>query len=52
LAVARRPVRLFGALAGAQYALARYRKGRLSEAVLAHTTTNAPIAAYVPATGA
>lgn len=40
-----------GALAGALYALALYRKGELSEAVLAHATTNALIAAYVLATG-
>ena len=34
------------------YALALYRKGDLSEAVLAHATTNALIAAYVLTTGA
>ncbi|GAC1473962.1 MAG: hypothetical protein NVSMB9_23490 [Isosphaeraceae bacterium] len=43
---------LAGAIAGAFYAVALYRKGNLSEAVLAHATTNALIAAYVLATGA
>lgn len=42
---------LAGSLAGACYALALYRKGDLSQAVLAHATTNALIAAYVLATG-
>jgi len=42
---------LAGSLAGACYALALYRKGDLSEAVQAHATTNALIAAYVLATG-
>jgi exosortase E/protease (VPEID-CTERM system) len=40
-----------GTLAGAAYALAVYRRGRLSDAVVAHATTNALIAAYVIATG-
>jgi exosortase E/protease (VPEID-CTERM system) len=43
---------LAGAIAGALYALALYRKGELSEAVLAHATTNALIAIYVLSTGA
>lgn len=43
---------LAGTLAGAIYAIALYRKGELSEAVLAHATTNALIAAYVLSTGA
>ena len=43
---------LAGSIAGAFYALALYRKGDLSEAVLAHATTNALIAAYVVGTGA
>ena len=42
---------LAGMLAGALYALAYYRRGRLGDAVLAHATTNALIAAYVLATG-
>ncbi len=42
---------LAGSLAGVFYALAVYRKGDLSEAVLAHATTNALIAAYVLTTG-
>lgn len=40
-----------GALAGAIYALALYRKGAVSDAILAHATTNALIAAYVLSTG-
>ncbi len=40
-----------GALAGAIYALALYRKGSVSESILAHATTNALIAAYVLSTG-
>jgi exosortase E/protease (VPEID-CTERM system) len=40
-----------GTLAGAIYALALYRKGSVSEAILAHATTNALIAAYVLSTG-
>jgi exosortase E/protease (VPEID-CTERM system) len=42
---------LAGTLAGMAYALVLYRRGRLGEAVLAHATTNALIAAYVLATG-
>ena len=42
---------LAGILAGMLYALAFYRRGRLTDAVLAHATTNALIAAYVIATG-
>ena len=43
---------LAGVLAGALYAAALYRKGELSEAVLAHAVTNALIAGYVLTTGA
>jgi CAAX prenyl protease-like protein len=42
---------LAGTLAGMAYALAMYRRGRLSDAVLAHALTNALLAAYVLATG-
>jgi exosortase E/protease (VPEID-CTERM system) len=42
---------LAGTLAGMAYALALYRRGRLGDAVFAHATTNALIAAYVLATG-
>ncbi len=42
---------LAGVLAGACYALAFYRRGNLSDAILAHATTNALIAAYVLSTG-
>jgi membrane protease YdiL (CAAX protease family) len=42
---------LAGALAGMLYAVAVYRRGELADAVLAHATTNALIAAYVLATG-
>ena len=38
---------LAGTLAGMAYALASYRRGQLSDAVLAHTTTNALIAVCV-----
>ena len=41
-----------GVLAGALYAAALYRKGELSDAVLAHAVTNALIAGYVLSTGA
>jgi exosortase E/protease (VPEID-CTERM system) len=41
---------LAGTLAGACYALALYRRGKLGDAVLAHATTNALIAAAVLAT--
>ena len=40
-----------GTLAGMLYALALYRRHKLSDAVLAHATTNALIAAYVLASG-
>ena len=40
-----------GVIAGAIYALAYHRKGALADAVVAHATTNALIAAYVLATG-
>ncbi len=40
-----------GAIAGAVYALAYHRRGKLADAVLAHATTNALIAAYVLSTG-
>lgn len=43
---------LAGCLAGMAYALVYRRRGRLSDAVLAHATTNALIAADVLATGA
>ena len=39
-----------GTLAGMLYALATYRRGELSDAVLAHATTNALVAGYVLAT--
>jgi exosortase E/protease (VPEID-CTERM system) len=42
---------LAGTLAGMAYALAVYRRGRLSDAVLAHALTDARLAAYVLATG-
>ncbi|MFO0953829.1 MAG: exosortase E/protease, VPEID-CTERM system, partial [Isosphaeraceae bacterium] len=42
---------LAGTIAGVLYALAYHRRGRLSDAVLAHALTNALIAAYVLATG-
>lgn len=41
---------LAGALAGMGYAWARYRRGQLWDAVLAHMTTNLLLAAYVLAT--
>jgi exosortase E/protease (VPEID-CTERM system) len=40
-----------GIMAGMFYALALYRRGRLADAVLAHATTNALIAAYVLVSG-
>jgi len=42
---------LAGALAGMLYAWALYRRGRLSDAILAHATTNALLAAYVLGSG-
>jgi exosortase E/protease (VPEID-CTERM system) len=42
---------LAGTLAGMAYALVYYRRGRLGDAVLAHATTNALIAAWVLTTG-
>ncbi len=42
---------LAGTLAGMLYALALYRRGAIADAVTAHATTNALIAAYVLATG-
>ncbi len=42
---------LAGTAAGMLYALALSRRGRLADAVLAHATTNALVAAYVLATG-
>jgi exosortase E/protease (VPEID-CTERM system) len=42
---------LAGTLAGMLYALALYRRGEITEAILAHSTTNALIAAYVLTTG-
>src|SRR5262249_4000788 len=41
---------LAGTLAGMLYALAVYCRGRLADAVVAHATTNALLAAYVLAT--
>ena len=38
---------LAGTLAGMAYAVARYRNGKLSDAVLAHMTTNALLSCYV-----
>ena len=38
-------------LAGMAYALVYYRRGKLSDAVLAHATTNLLLAAYALATG-
>jgi exosortase E/protease (VPEID-CTERM system) len=43
---------LAGTLAGMLYALALYRRGELADAVVAHATTNALLAAYVLMTGA
>jgi exosortase E/protease (VPEID-CTERM system) len=43
---------LAGTLAGMAYALALQRRGELCDAVVAHATTNAVLAAYVLATGA
>jgi exosortase E/protease (VPEID-CTERM system) len=42
---------LAGILAGMLFAVALYRRGELSDAILAHATTNALVAAYVLATG-
>jgi CAAX prenyl protease-like protein len=42
---------LAGTLAGMAYALVYYRRGRIADAVLAHATTNALIAAWVLTTG-
>jgi CAAX prenyl protease-like protein len=42
---------LAGMLAGAAYALAYYRRGRLADPVVAHATTNGLIAAWVLAPG-
>jgi exosortase E/protease (VPEID-CTERM system) len=42
---------LAGTLAGVVYALAAQRRGELSDAVVAHATTNALLAAYALATG-
>ncbi len=42
---------LAGTLAGLAYALALYRRGKIGDAVVAHGTTNALLAAYVLATG-
>ena len=43
---------LAGTLAGMAYAIALYRRGELADAIVAHATTNALIAAYVLTTGA
>jgi exosortase E/protease (VPEID-CTERM system) len=40
-----------GTLAGMGFALVMYRRGRLGEAVVAHSVANIAIAVYVPATG-
>jgi exosortase E/protease (VPEID-CTERM system) len=42
---------LAGSFAGLLFALALYRRGRLSDAVLAHATANALVTAYVLVTG-
>jgi hypothetical protein len=42
---------LTGILAGTLYALGLYRRGELTDAIVAHATTNALIAAYVLTTG-
>lgn len=42
---------LAGTLAGMAYCLAQYYRGRIGDAILAHATTNAAIAAYVLSTG-
>jgi exosortase E/protease (VPEID-CTERM system) len=42
---------LAGMVAGLCYATALYRRGRLTECVIAHATTNAMLAAYALATG-
>jgi exosortase E/protease (VPEID-CTERM system) len=42
---------LAGILGGMLYAVALYRRGELADAILAHATTNALIAAYVLTTG-
>jgi CAAX prenyl protease-like protein len=42
---------LAGTIAGAIYALTLYRRGALIDAIVAHATTNALLAAYVLATG-
>ena len=42
---------LAGTLAGMAFALALYRRGRISDAVVAHATSNALIAAFVLSTG-
>jgi len=43
---------LAGSLAGAVYALVLYRRGEMSDAIVAHATTNALLAAWVLGTGA
>jgi len=40
-----------GIAAGALFALAMYRRGRLADAVAAHATANALLACYIIATG-
>jgi CAAX prenyl protease-like protein len=40
-----------GTVAGMLFALALYRRGRVADAILAHATTNACLAAYVVTTG-
>jgi CAAX prenyl protease-like protein len=42
---------LAGSLAGALFALALYRRGRICDAIFAHASANALIAAWVLATG-
>ena len=42
---------LAGTLAGIVYALVLVRRGRMGEAVIAHATTNALLAAWVLSTG-
>ena len=40
-----------GCLAGALFAIALYRRGRIADAILAHATANGLIAIYVLMTG-
>ena len=42
---------LAGTLAGTLFAIAFYRRGNLADAIVAHATANALVAAYVLSTG-